>query len=72
MTMEPWNHGTMEPWNHLTIQPLSQKSQMDQEYGLLPADPRQQRTRQPCRQKNSLEKVFQILISRTQSTPGDI
>ena len=71
MTMEPWNHGTMEPWNHLTIQPLSQKSQMDQECGLLPADPRQQRTRQPCRQKNSLEKVFQILISRTQSTPGD-
>ena len=53
----------MEPWN--------QKSQMDQEYGLLPADARQQRTGQPCRQKNSLEKVFQILISRTQNTPGD-
>ena len=34
MTFEPWNHGTMEPSN--------QKSQVDQEYGLLPADPRQQ------------------------------
>ena len=34
MTIEPWNNGTIEPPN--------QKSQMDQEYGLLPADARQQ------------------------------
>ena len=34
MTIEPWNHGTMEPSN--------QKSHMDQEYGLLLADARQQ------------------------------
>ena len=40
--MEPWNHGTMEPWNHGTMEPSNQKSQMDQEYGLLLADARQQ------------------------------
>ena len=38
----PSNHGTMEPWNHGTIEPSNQKSQMDQEYGLLLADARQQ------------------------------
>ena len=34
MTIEPWSHGTIQPSNH--------NSQMDQEYGLLPADARQQ------------------------------
>ena len=34
MTIEPLNHGTMEP--------LNQKSQIAQEYGLLPADARKQ------------------------------
>ena len=38
----PWNHGTMEPLNHWTIEPLNEKSQIAQEYGLLPADARQQ------------------------------
>ena len=39
-TMEPWNHGTMEPWR--TIEPLNEKSQIGQEYCLLPADAQQQ------------------------------
>ena len=33
----------MEPLNHRTIEPLNQKSQIAQEYGLLPADARQQK-----------------------------
>ena len=33
---------TMEPWNHGTIEPLNEKSQIAQEYGLLPAGARQQ------------------------------
>ena len=33
----------MEPLNHWTIEPLNEKSQIAQEYGLLPADVRQQR-----------------------------
>ena len=33
---------TIEPWNHGTIEPLNEKSQIAQEYGLLPADARKQ------------------------------
>ena len=33
---------TIEPSNHRTIEPSNQKSQMDQEYGLLLADARRQ------------------------------
>ena len=47
MTIEPWNHGAMEPSN--------QKSQMDQEYGLLPADARQQL--KICQKAASLKKL---------------
>ena len=36
-------HLLIEPWNHWTIQPSNQKSQIAQEYGLLPADARQQK-----------------------------
>ena len=35
-------HLLIEPWNHRTIEPSNQKSQIAQEYGLLPADARQQ------------------------------
>ena len=50
LTIQPWNHGTMEPSN--------QKSQMDQEYGLLPADARQQKM--GCK-----EWAFQAFMSHT-------
>ena len=48
----------MEPSNHRTIEPSNQKSQMDQEYGLLPADARQQKM--GCK-----EWAFQAFMSHT-------
>ena len=38
-------HLLIEPWNHGTIEPSNQKSQIAQEYGLLPANARQQLAR---------------------------
>ena len=38
-------HLLIEPWNHGTIEPSNQKSQIAQEYGLLPANARLQLAR---------------------------
>ena len=53
----------MEPWDHGTIEPSNQKSQMDQEYGLLPADARQQLRRR----RRTFKKYSGILFLLIQS-----
>ena len=53
--MEPWDHGTMELSN--------QKSQMDQEYGLVPADALQQLRRR----RRTFKKYSGILFLLIQS-----
>ena len=48
----------IEPLNHRTIEPLNQKSQIAQEYGLLPTDARQQLVL--GKQFNGIEFLFKL------------